>query len=116
LHHWLNQPQEVRQKTLQRWIDDLEPLRRGVALSLMLTRESATPTNELALSGMYQQGLDTSGCQLIRIQVGPELKVFPEISGGKHRFTIRFLESASANQRPHQTSKDVPFQLICCQL
>ncbi len=116
LQYWLNQAPEIRQKKLQNWLDELEPLRRGVALSLMLTRESATPTKELAAEGMYQQSLDTSGCQLVRIQVSPELRVFPEISGGKHRFTIRFLESASADVRPRQTSRDIPFQLICCQL
>ena len=47
--------------------------------------------------------------------VPPELRVFPEISAGKHRFTIRFLERGTLDERAHQTARDISFQLVLCQ-
>jgi cell division protein ZapD len=37
--------------------------------------------------------------------------VYPEISGGKHRFTVHFLKP-NGDDRPVQTSEDVEFMLI----
>jgi cell division protein ZapD len=39
--------------------------------------------------------------------------VFPEISGHKSRFSIRFMTS-EANGRPAQSRDDVDFTLTCC--
>ena len=39
-----------------------------------------------------------------------ETQLFAEISGGKHRFTVRFLEPTE-EERPSQTRMDVPFSL-----
>ena len=117
LQHWLNQPAMLRQKTLNKWLEQIDPLWRSVTLLLMLTRESAKPTNELAESGLFQRGLDSANsCHLIRVAVNEKLNVFPEISGGKHRFTVRFLERTTMDERAKQSERDIPFQLICCQL
>ena len=42
--------------------------------------------------------------------------VYPEISAGRHRFTVRFMNQRDVNTRPVQTGVDVPFQLQCCAL
>jgi cell division protein ZapD len=39
---------------------------------------------------------------------------YPEINGGKHRFTIRFFEHPVPAERPLQTNHDVAFELACC--
>jgi cell division protein ZapD len=38
---------------------------------------------------------------------------YPEISGGKQRFTIRFFEY-NAYRRAEQTDKNISFELCCC--
>jgi cell division protein ZapD len=49
----------------------------------------------------------------LRVGVPVEAPFFAEISGGKHRFTIRFMDR-DINQRPVQTSENVSFYLTCC--
>ena len=51
--------------------------------------------------------------QMVRVELASGLPVFPEISGHKHRFSIRFLE-VGESERPTQTSRDVDFMLTCC--
>jgi cell division protein ZapD len=116
LQFWLNLPAEQRAADVGGWLEQLEPLRRALRLILMLTRESALPTREVAHAGLFQMNLESGlPYQLLRVLVAAELGVFPEISAGKHRFTVRFLERPDVRERPHQTTRDVAFQLVCCQ-
>lgn len=116
VHFWLSQPAADRTRDLATWLDQVDPLRRALKLILMLTRESAMPTDHVAAHGLFQMNLDGGlPHQLVRVLVPPELRVFPEISAGKHRFTIRFLERPNLEERAHQTAHDVPFRLVLCQ-
>ncbi len=117
LQHWLSLPADVRRRQLQHWLEQLAALDRSIRLVLMLLRESAAPTRETASSGLFQRTLESgASCQLIRVLLDEGTAAFPEISGGKHRFTIRFLEQPDVTQRPRQLQRDVAFQLACCQL
>ena len=71
----------------------------------------------VALGGFHQQSLEAGAtCQLIRIHLPSEARLFPEISAGRHRFTARFLEQPKTTARPTQTARDVEFGLQCCLL
>lgn len=116
-HHWLNQGAGARITQLHAWFEDLRMLRDGISLVLRLIRDSVDATRTVALGGFLQQSLDPNAShQLIRIQVPAELGLFPEISAGRFRFTLRFLEQPDTAVRPHQTSLDVEFDLQCCVL
>jgi cell division protein ZapD len=113
-HHWLQRPAEARVGDLHRWMAEFEPAERAISLMLALTRESTDPTTEVATSGFFQRSLDSSlPWQLVRVTVPASLPYFPEISGGKHRFTVRFMRATEA-ERPVQAEEDVEFQLACC--
>lgn len=113
-HFWLQQPAGVRQQEIVSWRDTLEPVHTAITLLLSLIRGSTTPSRELAETGFFQQSLDAqTPAQLIRVGLPRESRLFAEISGGKHRFTIRFLEQ-SEEERPSQTRQDVTFFLNCC--
>lgn len=118
LHHWLHQDARQRRQDLQNWLATLDHVMRALRLVLMLLRESATTRAMTAEQGVLQMNLDTNGgqCQLVRVLLPAEETVFPEISGGKHRFVIRFMERPNVGQRPQQTRRDIAFQLACCQL
>lgn len=117
LQHWLSLPSDERHGQLQRWLTELDALDRSLRLVLMLLRESSAPSLEIAEGGMFHRGLESGvAYQLIRVLVAGEQDVFPEISGGKHRFTVRFLEQPDVAERPRQAQQDVRFQLVCCQL
>lgn len=82
---------------------------------LRTIRAAAEADPQVAQSGFYQQGLDPAlPAQLVRVGVTVESGVFPEISGGRHRFTIRFLCQPNPVRRPFQTDEDTGFLLACC--
>ena len=115
-HHWLQQPATVRQQQMQNWVQELEPVGDAVTLLLSLTRGSNRSKIETAEQGFFQQSLDSQQpTQLIRVGISTDLPLFAEISGGKHRFSVRFMES-SETERPSQTQRDVSFSLTCCVL
>lgn len=116
-HHWLSKPDEERAAHLVRWFDDLRVVRDGASLSLNMIRDSATPSRAIAAGGFYQQSVDSNvPSQLIRIVIPADATHYPEISGGKHRFTVRFLEQPSTSSRPTQVDRSVEFDLQCCVL
>lgn len=115
LHYWLNQATLKQQQDLDNWSKDIEPIKKSTYLALDMIRNSSNPTKEKAESGFYQQPIEsTLPCQLIRVVLPSASRYYPEISGGKHRFTIRFMEETTTNNRPTQTSNDVEFELHCC--
>ncbi len=111
LHFWLEQSVENRQYDLKLWHQLLRPVRHANDLLIKLIRESSSPQQKFADNGFFQQTLDSSHhYQMIRIGVSAEDNTFPEVSGGRHRFTVRFME-ASITSRPQQANKPVNFQL-----
>lgn len=115
-HFWLQRPVENRIGDLRRWIKVFEPIQLSLALLLRLVRESAYSSQEIAHEGFFQKALDpNSPCQLVRVTVSSEAPYYAEISGGRHRFTLRFLEPLSDGNTT-QTTQDVPFKLTCCMI
>ncbi|GAB4268555.1 MAG: cell division protein ZapD [Methylomicrobium sp.] len=115
-HYWLEQDEAVQREALEQWTKPFKDIRKAIDMILSFIRESSTPTQEEAESGFYQSSLDKSlPLQLLRISVDRSIPCFAEISGGKHRFTIRFMRPASDGSRPTQSPDDIPFELTCCQ-
>jgi len=115
LHYWLNQPAIKRKQDLSKWFCDLAPIKKSTYLTLDMIRNSTNPTRETAESGFYQKPIESNlSCQLIRVFLPSTSLYYPEISGGKHRFTIRFMEEIATDTRPVQTRNDVDFELHCC--
>ncbi len=113
-HHWLVQPHPVRQRRILDWMQDIAPIRDAVSLLLSLARGSNDPRPVRAEEGFFQDSLDSQApVQMVRVELDHALELFPEISGHKHRFSIRFME-ASETKRPSQTKRDVNFLLTCC--
>lgn len=114
-HHWLHKSAQSRHEDLTKWKQDLSVIQESLAIALLMLRNSTTPVLEKAESGFYQQPIESKlSCQLIRVLVPDDCNYFPEISGGKHRFTIRFMEQTSTSSRPVQTKNSVEFELHCC--
>ena len=114
-HHWLHKPVQSRYEDLKIWRQDLSVIQDSLAIVLLMLRNSTTPVIENAESGFYQQPIESKlSCQLIRVILSENCNYFPEISGGKHRFTIRFMEQPSTAARPVQTKSAVEFELHCC--
>ncbi|HET7921199.1 MAG TPA: cell division protein ZapD [Gammaproteobacteria bacterium] len=115
-HAWLIQSHARRARDLQTWMAELKPLKDTINLLMALTRESALPSRELAEQGMFQRTFDSNNtCPLVRVMVPSISHVYPEISAGRQRMTIHFMERDDASSRPWQTRRDISFKLVCCQ-
>lgn len=113
--YWLHKPAQVKNTDLQNWLSDLLLLKDSINLSLQMIRNSNTPSSERAERGFYQKQIEANvACHLIRVVLTRDSNYYPEISGGKHRFAIRFMEQTSTSARPVQTKESVPFELHCC--
>ena len=114
-HHWLNKSTRARQQRLRDWLEDMLIIQKSTNLVLNLIRGNANPTKEIAKGGGFQQSIETGMTyQLIRIIIPRNLNSFPEISGGKHRVTVRFMEQDETVNRPAQIEDDVEFELHFC--
>jgi len=114
-HYWLSKPYRERAGQFADWLSDLVVVNDAVAQVLRMLRESAT-TREISIEdGLYQQQLDPAlQCQLIRLFLDDATDVFPEISGGKHRFVVRFFRQPDTKGRPTQVHEQLKFELQCC--
>lgn len=113
-HHWLEGDEQARRQDLLSWIEPFQQTRVAIDLLLNFIRTSAMPVRELAPGGFFQKTLDHSlAFQLLRVAVPRAAPYFAEISGGKHRFTIRFM-LRDPLLRPAQCLDDVEFLLTAC--
>jgi cell division protein ZapD len=114
-HYWLEQDEAIRLKDLEHWSSPFADIRIAIDLILNFIRNCSSPTQEVAEAGFFQFLLDTTQSpQLLKISLDKSINCFAEISGGKHRCTIRFMVPSSDNKRPAQCPDDIPFALTCC--
>ena len=88
---------------------------RGIKLILHLTRGSTLFREFTAETGFFQRALDPNiPCQMVRVALPVGSPYYAEISGGRHRFTVRLMRQPSTSERAVQASVDVKFELACC--
>lgn len=115
LKHWLALAKEKRQSHIEKWFQPFSHLDRAVQLILDAIRQSAEDTDEIAQNGFFQKTLDTSqAIQLLRISIPKESEYYPEISAGKHRFSVRFMKNDDPALRPEQCKEEINFKLTMC--
>ncbi len=114
-HYWLEQGKAEQQRDLQQWTQPFADIRIAIDLILGYIRQSSAPKQEIAQAGFFQLALDSSHpVQLLRVGVPASARCFAEISGGKHRFSIRFMKPSNDENRPTQTQADIAFTLSRC--
>lgn len=114
-HYWLNEEDARRHADIKSWIETFDPIEDTTRLILELIRNSAYGEEQTAIAGFFQKSFDsTTPCQIVRL-TPHESGIFPEISSGKHRISIRFLR-LNENGHPVQIEGDATFKLICCMI
>ena len=106
---WLKTDSDVRQEKLAAWMHEFTKLESLCHILLALTRRSENKINIDCENGFYQQLLDIDQYyQMLSIALPLNLNVYPEVSIGKHRLCIRFVETDFAN-KGHASQVHMPF-------
>jgi cell division protein ZapD len=117
LRFWLNQSHKQRSDDLRNWAAPYLELEQVIELVLKTLRDSASGRTVVAENGFYQKPLDTKqSTQLIRISVASDASLYPEISAGKHRYSVRFMRVNQGDMPPTQVKENVEFLLSRCSL
>jgi cell division protein ZapD len=115
-HYWLEQDEAVRLKNLHQWSNPFDDIRIAIQFILNLIRNNSA-TQETAPAGFFQIALDKDlPYQMLRVTVDKSIHCFAEISGGKHRCSVRFMLPSVNDVRPVQSTDNIAFTLTCCLL
>lgn len=115
-HYWLNLPHTERVMQLDDWRHEISTVQETIELILGLLRNGSVFQTKTANKGLYQQNLNSKrDTQMIQVKIATDQLVYAEISGSKHRFSVRMMESQPWNH-PQQTEHDVDFELKICGL
>lgn len=109
LHLWLSLPQATRDERLQSWLTGLLPLQNALNSLLMLIRQSDTFKPALSHRGFYQDSAEEG--ELLRLKIAIDHQIYPQVSGHKNRYAIRFLPLDSENGT---VPLELPFEIACC--
>ncbi|UCB54297.1 MAG: cell division protein ZapD [Thiotrichales bacterium] len=114
-HFWLTRAETTRREHLQQWYSPFTVLEEAITTILDVLRNSSDDTEETAAKGFFQKVIDTNqAVQLVHIAVPATHECYPEISAGKHRFSVRFMVNPNPYTRPEQFLEDVDFRLRIC--
>ena len=113
--YWQSTPEQNRKSDIQKWFKPFSILDQSIHLILDILRHSVEDSEEIAVSGFFQKSIDTNqAIQLLRITIASDSDYYPEISAGKHRFSIRFMSNKDPSARPEQCNQDINFKLNLC--
>ena len=116
-HHWLLQPLHKCRGTLNEWLAPYRPLSDAIDDILSTIRNARTTETYIAESGFYQQSLDGGrSLQLLQLTVDGREDLYPEISAGKLRVSVRFMTFDSPDIKSFQTPDDITFHLHFCEV
>ncbi|WAT00158.1 cell division protein ZapD [Rouxiella chamberiensis] len=109
LHIWLHMPQSQRDNDVQKWLASLTPLHNALTRVLDLIRQSGPFRNQISLNGFFQDNAEDA--DLLRLRLSLEHQLYPQVSGHKTRYAIRFLPLDSEKG---QVPARLNFELACC--
>jgi len=112
--NWLRLDRSEIKTHLDRWCQRIVPLESAIVSLLQLLRDGTAPQRYEAREGVlvHQNNTDT---QLIRVLVD-DPHVYPEISAGRHRSTVRFMTFHDRDLHVRQCRSTIAFQMACCRL
>jgi len=115
-HYWLQQPIAARKEIVNAWLNDFAQIRTAVTLVLELVRTNARIEEKEAVHGFHQELLDPqANLRMIRIGLNHDIPAYPEISIGRHFFSVRF-HTPCIEKRPAQFPENLSFLVGYCNL
>lgn len=114
-NYWQEQPVEVRLEFLNEWAAPYIKADAAAHYILNVIRNFGLRTSEVAKDGFFQSTLEgRRPYQMLRVELPSGASCYPEISAGKQRFTLRFVDSDMMADRGKQVKEPVDFTLLLC--
>jgi len=111
-NYWLNLPEDQRLEDLRSWARPYEIAFEAVELLMALIYQGISTSEEVAKDGFYQSTLSHEiDYQIISIGLEDDSVIYPEISAGKQRFSVRFVDASNLQEKGKQIVEDVDFTL-----
>jgi cell division protein ZapD len=112
LNYWLCSPEKNRVADLNEWAQPYTVAYEAIQLIMELIYESAETQEIVAESGFYQATLSADNeYQILSISLPDNATFYPEVSAGKQRFSIRFVDAESLESKGKQIFDNVKFDL-----
>ena len=115
VHRWLHEPHERIAEDSERWFAHFAPYETAIAVCLDTLRH-AGPNEALTASGGVHLHMPKAAHQLLRVWLPAGSSLYPEISAGRHRYSLRFMAQGDVDSRAQQATGAVTFGLQCCSL
>lgn len=112
--HWLSRPDHAIRRDIDQWCTRIVPLEAAINTLLQMLRDGTEPQPHQANQGVLVYQTST-GTQLIRVLVDNS-RVYPEISAGRHRATVRFMQHDDSDLHVRQCRDTIAFKMACCRL
>lgn len=115
LNFWLERGAEERTADLREWGIAYMKTADAATYLLSLIRNCCHGEDHTAQAGFFQMSIPTVGSyQMLQVVLPDQSTLYPEISAGKQRFSLRFVEVLLFEERGKQVRDDVPFTLKLC--
>lgn len=113
LHQFMSRSLETRQAYFNECFTHFKGLHQCVKILLRLFRENAPFETQVAIAGCYQdKNPKNKSAQLVRVKLPASCLYFPEVSGSKLCFYLRFL--VRDGNEVKTVTEDIPFDVAVC--
>lgn len=111
-NYWLSQTERHRMDDLKHWVKPYEFVYEAIRLIMELILAGEEREEVIAEGGFHQATLaPNKEYQLLQIELPSDVQYYPEISAGKQRFSVRFVDASQLEEKGKQIIEDVPFTL-----
>ncbi len=111
-NYWLNKASDQRVEDLRSWARPYEIAFEAIELLMELIYQGGDEQEVTAEAGFYQSSLSPEKeRQILAIELPGASKVYPEISAGKQRFSVRFVDATILEEKGKQVLENVDFKL-----
>lgn len=111
-NYWLSLSEKKKAADLREWARPYDIAFDAIQLLMELIYSGPESEDVVAIGGFYQASLGSSrDYQILQIELPDKSTYYPEISAGKQRFSIRFVDSSVLEEKGKQIVKNVDFKL-----
>ena len=110
--YWLSLPEKKRVSDLNDWVSPYSLAFSSIEVLMDLILEGKETQQLIAEGGFYQASLSPENeYQILSVELPDNVPFYPEISAGKQRFSVRFVDASTLETKGKQNIENIEFTL-----